>query len=103
MKEIVITSENFTDEVLHSDRPILVDFWAEWCGPCQMLGPILEQFAERHDDVRVGKVNVDQQPALAAAFGIVSIPTLILFKDGKPAAQRIGFQSGDQLEQLVSE
>mgnify|MGYP003373312644 CR=1 FL=1 len=103
MKEIIITSENFEAEVLHSDKPVLLDFWAEWCGPCRMLGPILADFAEEHDDVKVGKVNVDQQQALAMSFGIMSIPTLILFRDGKPVAQRIGFQEPDALEKLVSE
>ena len=103
MKEIVITSENFEAEVLHADKPVLLDFWAEWCGPCRMLAPVLAEFAERHDDVKVGKVNVDQQRALAAAFGIMSIPTLILFKGGKPVAQRIGLQDADSLEQLIKE
>lgn len=103
MKEIIITNENFSDEVLHSDKPVLLDFWAEWCGPCRMLGPVLAEFAERHDDVKVGKVNVDEQGALAAAFGIMSIPTLILFRGGKPVAQRIGLQSADALEKLIKE
>ena len=103
MKEITITSENFNSEVINSDKPVLLDFWAEWCGPCRMLGPVLAEFAEKHDDVKVGKVNVDQQPALAAAFGIMSIPTLILFRDGKPAAQRIGLQSAAALEQFIKE
>ena len=103
MKEIVITSENFEAEVLHADKPVLLDFWAEWCGPCRMLAPVLAEFAERHDDVKVGKVNVDQQRSLAAAFGIMSIPTLILFKGGKPVAQRIGLQDADSLEQLIKE
>ena len=103
MKEIAITAENFTNEVIRSDKPVLLDFWAEWCGPCRMLAPVLAEFAERHDDVKVGKVNVDQQRALAAAFGIMSIPTLILFKGGKPVAQRIGLQDADSLEQLIKE
>ena len=103
MKEIIITNENFSDEVLHSDKPVLLDFWAEWCGPCRMLGPVLAEFAERHDDVKVGKVNVDEQGALAAAFGIMSIPTLILFRDGKPVAQRIGLQDTASLEKLIRE
>ena len=103
MKEIVITSENFEAEVLHADKPVLLDFWAEWCGPCRMLAPVLAEFAERHDDVKVGKVNVDQQRSLAAAFGIMSIPTLILFKGGKPVVQRIGLQDADSLEQLIKE
>jgi thioredoxin len=103
MKEIVITSENFEAEVLRADKPVLLDFWAEWCGPCRMLAPVLADFAERHDDVKVGKVNVDQQGALAAAFGIMSIPTLILFKNGKPVTQRIGLQDAAALEALIKE
>lgn len=103
MKEIAITAENFTNEVIRSDKPVLLDFWAEWCGPCRMLAPVLAEFAESHDDVKVGKVNVDEQRALAAQFGIMSIPTLILFRDGKPVAQKIGLQNAASLEQLISE
>ena len=103
MKEITITAENFTNEVIRSDKPVLLDFWAEWCGPCRMLAPVLAEFAESHDDVKVGKVNVDEQRALAAQFGIMSIPTLILFRDGKPVAQKIGLQNAASLEQLISE
>lgn len=103
MKEIIITSNNFEAQVLQSDKPILLDFWAEWCCPCRALAPVLANFAERHDDVKVGKLNVDQQRTLAAQFGIMSIPTLILFKDGKPVAQRIGLQNAASLEQLITE
>ncbi len=103
MKETVITMDNFANEVINSEKPVLLDFWAEWCGPCRMLAPVLAEFADRHDDVKVGKVNVDEQRALAAKFGIMSIPTLILFKEGNPVAQRIGLQNAASLEQFISE
>ena len=103
MAEITLTKENFEKEVLKSDKPVLVDFWAVWCGPCKMVSPIVDAIAEEKDDIIVGKVNVDEQQALAMSFGIMSIPTLILFRDGKPVAQRVGFQGPDSLEQLVSE
>ena len=103
MKEVNITSANFENEVLHSDKPVLLDFWAEWCGPCRMQAPVLAEFAEKHEEVKVGKVNVDQQPVLAAQFGIMSIPTLMLFKGGKPVAQRIGLQNVASLEQMINQ
>ena len=83
MSVITITKENFESEVLNSDKPVLVDFWAVWCGPCQMLSPVVDQIAEENDAVKVGKVNVDEQPELAMKFGVMSIPTLISFRDGK--------------------
>jgi thioredoxin 1 len=82
---------SFQNDVLQSDKPVLVDFWAEWCGPCRSIAPLLEEVAaERQDSLRVVKVNVDDSPALATQFGVRSIPTLILFQNGKPQAQRVG-------------
>lgn len=80
----IYTKENFKEEVLGSDVPVLVDFWAAWCGPCKMLGPVIEEISEEAEGFKVGKVNVDEQPELASAYNIMSIPTVILFKDGQP-------------------
>mgnify|MGYP003171851670 CR=1 FL=1 len=87
MAVITITKENFEAEVLKSAQPVLLDFWAAWCGPCRMLSPIV---AEERTDVKVGKVNVDEQPDLAAEFGVMSIPTLLLFENGKLVRQAVG-------------
>ena len=92
MAVITLTIENFENEVLKSDRPVLVDFWASWCGPCRMLSPIVDEIANERTDVKVGKLNVDEQEELAAKFGIMSIPTLIVFKNGKPVRQGVGVQ-----------
>ena len=98
MSEIIITSENFEQEVLQSDKPVLVDFWATWCGPCQMIAPIVEEIArENADRLKVGKVNVDEQQRLAIQYGIESIPTLLVFKDGKETDRIIGYQTKEQL------
>ena len=90
MSVVTITKENFRTEVLESDKPVLVDFWAAWCGPCRMLSPVVDEIAEETGSVKVGKVNVDEQPALAEQFGVASIPTLILFKDGKAVGTSVG-------------
>ena len=102
MSEITLTNDNFKKEVLESDKPVLVDFWAAWCGPCQMLGPVISQIAEEHtNDLKVGKVNVDEQPELAAMYAVSSIPNVILFKDGKPIRSSVGFKPKSQLEQII--
>ena len=92
MSVMTITKENFKQEVLESDKPVLVDFWAAWCGPCRMLSPIVDEIADERDDIKVGKVNVDEQQELAAQFGIMSIPTLMVFKNGEAAAQSMKVQ-----------
>ncbi|MBP3890893.1 MAG: thioredoxin [Solobacterium sp.] len=101
MNEITITSENFEAEVLKADKPVLLDFWASWCGPCKMLAPIVEEIANENTDIKVGKVNVDEQPQLAQQFGIMSIPTILVFKDGKVANQTVGYQPKENLLALV--
>ena len=90
MAVITITKENFAHEVLQSEKPVLLDFWASWCGPCRMLSPIVDEVAEERGDVKVGKVNVDEQPELAGEFGVMSIPTLLVFEQGKLVRQAVG-------------
>jgi thioredoxin 1 len=98
MAEIKITNENFEAEVLKSEIPVLVDFWAAWCGPCRMLAPAVAQIAaECEGKIKVGKVNVDEQPELAQRFGIMSIPMVLVFKDGKKVNQSIGLVPKDKL------
>ena len=101
MAEITITNKNFDQEVLASDKPVLVDFWATWCGPCRMLAPIIEEIAESRSDIKVGKVNVDEEGELAVRFGIASIPTVIVFKNGDIAAQAIGYRPRAEIEALL--
>lgn len=103
MSEIILTKENFEAEI-SQEKPILVDFWAEWCGPCKMLGPVISEIAEEMaDTIRVGKVNVDEQQELASKFGIASIPTVIIFKNGKAEKTMIGFRpKGDVLDFINS-
>ena len=101
--EIALTEENFETAVLKADRLVLVDFWATWCGPCQMLGPVLAEVAEEKKEVlAVGKVNVDDSPALAARYGIMSIPALLLFKNGEVVGTSVGYVAKPELEAFVS-
>lgn len=90
MSTLKITKQNFDEEVLKSDKIVLLDFWASWCGPCKMVSPILEEIANENTDIKVGKVNVDEQPELASAFEVMSIPTLVVMKDGKAIKNMVG-------------
>lgn len=101
MSYINITKDNFVEEVVNSDKPVLLDFWAGWCGPCRMIAPIVEQIAEERSDIKVGKINVDEEPSLANQFGVMSIPTLVVMKDGEVVNQAVGVRPKEQILQLL--
>ena len=96
------TEATFEQEVLASEKPVIVDFWADWCGPCHMVSPILDEIAEeRSDELRVVKVNIDEEPELAQRYGVMSIPAMVLFRDGEPAAATVGARPKRALEQAL--
>lgn len=97
MSVIKINKENFTSEVIDSKKPVILDFYADWCGPCRMVGPIISEIANERSDIKVGKINVDEQPALAAQFGVMSIPMLIVIKDGKVVNSSVGAKPKDEI------
>lgn len=97
MSAVHINQNNFQEEVLNSEKPVLLDFWAPWCGPCRMVAPIVEEIAGERSDIKVGKVNVDEQPDLAGRFGVMSIPTLVVMKNGKIVRQAMGARPKSQI------
>lgn len=101
MSVVKVTLDNFDQEVLNSDVPVLVDFWAEWCGPCKMLSPVVDKIAESADGFKVAKVNVDDEAGLAMRYQVVSIPTLIVFKDGKEAKRNVGVITEEEILSLI--
>lgn len=104
MAEITVTDQNFKSEILESKEPAIVDFWAPWCGPCRVVSPIIEELASEYEGkVKVGKMNVDENPNTAGGFGIMSIPTILMFKDGKPVKTLIGAQAKENYKKAIEE
>ena len=97
-----ITKDNFENEIVKADKPVLVDFWASWCGPCRMVSPIVDEIAKERSDIKVGKINVDEQQELASAFQIMSIPTLVVVKNGKIVSQSLGARPKGQIMAMLS-
>jgi thioredoxin 1 len=96
-----VTEATFDEQVLQSEKPVIVDFWAEWCGPCHAVAPVLDKIVEEHDDLRLVKVNIDEEQELASRYGVMSIPTMILFRDGEPSAAVIGAQPKSAIERAL--
>ena len=101
MSVININKNNFQEVVMHSDKPVLLDFWASWCGPCRMVSPIVDEIAAERSDIKVCKINVDEQPELAARFGVMSIPTLVVMKNGKVINQTVGARPKAQILSML--
>jgi len=101
MSALNINRQNFQEEVLNSNKPVLLDFWAPWCGPCRMVVPIVEEIAEERSDIKVGKVNVDEQPELASQYNVMSIPTLVVIKNGKVVNQSVGAKSKEEILEMI--
>lgn len=101
MSVITLTASNFEKEVINSDKPVLVDFWATWCGPCRMVSPIVDEIAEENTNIKVCKINVDEQQQLAEAFNVMSIPTLLVFKNGKVVNKSIGAMPKESILKLI--
>ena len=101
MAVLTVTKENFDTEVMKSDKPVLLDFWASWCGPCRMVSPIVDEIADEVSDKKVGKINVDEQPELASSFQVMSIPTLVVMKNGKVANTAVGVRSKEAILKML--